>query len=162
MSEGTANLGQPAGILLVDDDPSNLQALASCLSSVGYPLSTAARLMDESSALAAALFLVWGALSVVGQASLALFNWRVFRPGQAGEGGDGEDIDRSRTVVGDGEPPPVGAEGDTIGQAAAGRVDGGDTREARIIEPDLAVPGGGGEPAVGGDARSMWRSAPAS
>jgi hypothetical protein len=53
------------------------------LGGVGYPLSTAARLMDESSALAAALFMVWGALSVVGQGSLALFNWRVFRPGQA-------------------------------------------------------------------------------
>lgn len=56
MSEGTANLGQPAGILLVDDDPSNLQALASCLSSLGYPLSTATNGLDALSLLDAQPF----------------------------------------------------------------------------------------------------------
>jgi hypothetical protein len=50
---------------------------------VGYPLSTTARLLDEPLWMKAALFAVHAVLSLVGQSCVALFNWRVFHPGES-------------------------------------------------------------------------------
>lgn len=52
------------------------------LGGVGYPLSTAGRLLGDASALALVLFVTWGVCSMVGNCSLALFTWLVFRRGQ--------------------------------------------------------------------------------
>jgi hypothetical protein len=46
---------------------------------VGYPLSTAARLLSDAPSLQTALFAVHAGLSLVGQGAVAVFTWRVFR-----------------------------------------------------------------------------------
>lgn len=48
---------------------------------VGYPLSTTARVLEGPLELKATLFLIHAGLSLLGQSCVAVFNWRVFRPG---------------------------------------------------------------------------------
>jgi hypothetical protein len=50
---------------------------------VGYPLSTAARLLGDEPSLQAALYVVHALLTLTGQSAVAVFNWRVFRSDSA-------------------------------------------------------------------------------